>query len=558
MDRSSEQAYFGGTTEKFLASPRSSYDSIESLVNKMTTTNNRESEDVTPINSSRQSRQAKWEEIILFFLSAAGCTLGWTAVLSNLVYYTNALGVESYVILNLCIYAPLFPITIAQSLFDADFDRKFTSITSFWVRGSLGFGVTLISTVILALGSPENDTLWSVSLLSLSLGTSSGILHGALKQMASFVYPGCGRLAASVTAGLQASAVLVLFVTLGTGGSTDPDNCRLHYFYGIISILVALCWLGFQRLMTHSRDVYRSMVRRDSFIQLSSLGGSSMALEDEEAVASYHDADDLLTPTSSRSQSSDDGDTQASAEQLLPSHSTNEAAEPHCSSTGPGNDNNNQQPFWTLSPAMKQVILQSWPLCLAIFLTVASSMAVASWFNRVPSTSKHHPEMLPQVLFYTRLFADLLARPSTLLLPTNNDPESPPERRTLWYLLGLVGVRLFFVPYFFLYTTSSWFPRSDCLMTLGVFAFAFSSGFITTWVYQLAPKYCKAIPVTSSEQESLLQQGAPQQQQSTAGDALLLLQQTNLLNVCFSASVLLGLIGSLSLSGMDMPDSASV
>lgn len=527
----------------------------------MTLPNNEGSEDATAIiNNGRQSRQAKWEETILFFLSAAGCTLGWTAVLSNLVYYTNALGVESYVILNLCIYAPLFPITIAQSLFDADFDRKFSSITSFWVRGSVGFGVTLISTFILALGSPENDTLWSVSLLSLSLGTSSGILHGALKQMASFVYPGCGRLAASVTAGLQASAVLVLFVTIGTGGSTDPDNCRLHYFYGIISILVALCWLGFQRLMTHSRDVYRSMTRRDSFIQLSSLGGSSIALEDEEAGSSYHDADDVLTPTSSQSQNSDDGDSQASAEPLLLSYS-NAAGEFLCSNSNPSSDDdnniNNQQAFWTLSPAMKQVILQSWPLCVAIFLTVASSMAVASWFNRVPSTSKHHPEMLPQVLFYTRLFADLLARPSTLLLPTNNYPESPPERHTLWYLLGLVFVRLFFVPYFFLYTTSSWFPRSDCLMTLGVFAFAFSSGFITTWVYQLAPKYCKAITATATEQESLLHQGPPQQQQqSTEGDALLLLQQTNLLNVCFSASVLLGLIGSLSLSTMDMPDSS--
>ena len=505
-----------------------------------------------PIATSpnNNNNNAKWEETLLFFASAVGCTLPWTAVLSNLVYYTDTLGVNSYLYLNVCIYAPLFPMTCAQALWDADFDRRYSSLTSFGSRGTLGFGSLLGATLLMGSGAAQR--LWGVSSLALVMGTASGALHGALKQMASFVYPGCGRLAAAVTAGLQASAVFVLVVGLVVfNTSHDTKQSSLEGFYVVIAVILGLCWLCFQRLMTHSRDVYQSMLRRDSSIQLSAMGGEETAALNSARLAAGCNEDangeaesDLLFSYESESAvllgapaspSPDDRSEQARlllGEPLLPGHRSSSGS----SHTSSG----------TMMSQWLSLLQQSWPLCVAIFLTVGSSMAVASWFNRVPSHASPPNPNLPQVLFYTRLFADLLARPATLLLPTATNNNN--TKATVWSLTSLVVLRLLFVPYFFLYCTAE--PsskhgssvvatirhfRGDMMMILGVFGFAFSSGFITTWVYQLAPQYCRTTTRNNTNG-------------STSEDDNRLLQQTNLLNVCFSASVLVGLMGSLGLS----------
>jgi len=470
------------------------------------------------MNSRRrqEERGAKWEEVLLFFTSAVGCTLGWTSVLSNLVFYTDTLGVNSYLYLNVGIYAPMFPITIAQTLWDADFDREFTSLKSFGWRGSVGFGATILATLGMAPASLSHSLLY-VTLLAFGLGTSSGILHGALKQMASFVYPGCGRLTAAVTAGLQASALVVLIVSLLASRCSTNQQNRLYIFYGIIAVLVGVSWIGFQRLMTHSKDVYRSMIRRDSSIQLAAMPSSG--IEDEGV-------DDYETTFGYATDGNTDPDNHLDQPLLLNQD------------TAPSFDLHDSM------PTMRQQFYQTWPLCLATFLTVASSMAVASWFNRVPSANPN----LPQVLFYTRLFSDLLARPATLWLPReeaatpdNSNDNNNFQRRSLVGLLMLTFVRLLFVPYFFWYTLTtqrSTYPNStlhgDIAMVLGVFGFAFSSGFVTTWIYQLAPRYCRTA-----------------QGHLTDSDAILL-QQTNLLNVWFSGSVLVGVVGSLVLTSISM------
>jgi Nucleoside transporter len=514
------------------------YDSIERLAAKIMATgavavDNGGENDVggdlplqnlqTPTSTSQRARV---EETFLFFVGAVGSTIGWTAVLSNLVFYTETLGVNSYLYLNLCTYAPLLPISIAQTLWDADFDRHFTSLRSFAVRGNVGFAVTLVSVILLAPAS-ANHSLTQVSLLSLCLGTVSGILQGALKQMASFVYPGCGRLAAAVTAGLQASAVGILAVSLVTPIQSSDDNASwLYEFYVAIAVLVAICWLGFQRLMTRSQDVYRSMLRRDSSIQLSALG------QDDDDDYNCHNPEageqDLVNdiiggPMSSGSTDQDDDDDDDDDGERM--------EQPLLSSLG--------GPTQHDMPTMTELFWTSWPLCLATFLTVASSMAVAAWFNRVPSAHPSMTKILPQILFYTRLFADLLSRPCTLWLP---HPDEQDPKQALWYIMVFVFIRLLFAPYFFLYcTTTALFPRSDMVMILGVFGFAFSSGFINTWVYQLAPRYC--VTVVDGQET--------QQQQQHPNDDIVL-KQTNLLNVCFSLSILFGLMGSLGLSGFGM------
>lgn len=404
----------------------------------------------------RRHRQASPVVVVLFFFSAVGCTMGWTAVLSSLVYYSQVFGMNSYLYLNFAVFVPLLPITMAQARWDSYFDRRYQSLRSFSFRGIVGFSV---STVTIALVPWASHNLVSLSVLSTLIGTASAVLHGMLKQMASFIYPTCSRLPAAVTSGMQAAAAFVLAVSLATDFGSSGKSEGLVCFYISIAVLVGLCWICFQVLMSRSHDVLESMMRRDSFISgmlREPLLDNAEAAPDPEPVENPEDSEmDYLA-------------------------------------------------LWRTS----------WPCCVSIMVTVASSMSVASWFNRVESSDPLN-QSLPQVLFYTRLFADLLARPATLVV-------KPLSARCL---LILSMTRLLFVPLFFIYTSMDDIPRSDVLVTCGVAAFAFTSGYIVTCCYQLAP--------------SLL---TIEQQNSTP-------KQAGLINVCFSGSLLCGLIASCALLG---------
>ena len=73
----------------------------------------------------------------------------------------------------------------------------------------------------------------------------------------------------------------------------------------------------------------------------------------------------------------------------------------------------------------------------------------------------------------------MLGRPCTVLLRLIHTP-----RR----MVTAAVIRLLFLPVFFLYTFGGdVIPKSDILITVFVGLFAFSSGFINTVAYQLAP-----------------------------------------------------------------------
>jgi len=412
--------------------------------------------------SSNRSTQARPSAVTLFFFSAVGCTMGWTAVLSNLVYYSAVLGMNSYLVLNVAVFTPLLPISMAQAKWDSYFDQRYQSLRSFSFRGVVGFSVTVATVALVPLASENIVTL---SILVTLMGTASAVLHGMLKQMASFIYPNCARLPAAVTSGMQASAVFVLAVSLATGFGSSGESDSIVIFYLSIAVLTALCWICFHILMSRCQDVFVSLSRRDSSLY------SALS----EPILDGGD---------------DDGDSVSIA-----------------------------GPVVTVELDYTSLWRISWPCCVSIMVTVASSMTVASWFNRVESSDPSR-QTLPQVLFYTRLLADLLGRPATLIL-------KPSSR---WCVLFLSLFRLLFVPFFFIYSSAGeqLIPRSDALIVSGVAIFAFSSGYLATASYQLAP--------------ALLTR---QQESSTS-------KQAGLMNVCFSASLLSGLLASFTLLGVGL------
>lgn len=400
------------------------------------------------------ARRAQAKEVALFFLASAGSTIGWTAVLSNLVYWTDSLGVESFLYLNLAVYLPLFPIFLAQALYDSHYDRVYQSQRSFFFRGTLSFLLTLVAVGLIPLAS---HNLMFLSTIALVLGTASAVLHGTLKQMASFVYSNCERLPAAVASGMQASAALVLSVTLSTGFGHCGDSSKLNMFFTCIAVIISICWASFQALMSSSPDVERSLFRRDSPI-----GG-------------------LVEPLLS---------------------TTEEECDERGHESRPGD------------VAYRELWNSTWQACGALMVTVGSSMAVASWFNRVQSEDPTNLS-LPQVLFYVRLFADLLGRPATLFFPI----------KSIRCIGVMAGLRISVVPIFFIYCSTDIIPKNDALVIASVALFSFSSGYLATSCYQLAPALLtEDLHVSASS------------------------KQAGLLNVCFAVSVLLGLLVSFILA----------
>lgn len=402
--------------------------------------------------------QSPSKDCILIFAASIGCTIPYTSVLSNLVFYTQTIGVQSYLILNISIYGSMLPITILQTIWDGKFDSSYGSYNTYFFRGSIGFLLSFICLLLM----PFISHLMGLSIVAFCMGLASSVLHGMLKQMASFIYPGCGRLAASVAAGMQASALPILSISLWTGFGRCESKEGILAFYFYIAAIVVLCWICFQVLITKCLGVRKGMERHDSLL---SFHGES------QAVLLSEDGFDQINGMEETTDVSLD-------EELLEEELT-----------------------------MKQLWKKTRAAVMIVIMTVASSMTVAGWLNRVESEDPTN-QAFPQVLFYVRLFGDLLGRPATLYYT----PTSISSRLEL-----ATCIRILFVPLFFVYVNTNFIPKNDIAAIFGIFAFAFSSGYLVTCSYQLAP---------------LLLQNEERGRN--------LAKQNGLINVCFSFSILLG------------------
>jgi len=380
-----------------------------------------------PLNDENDEFDVKdiMEQVLLF-----GCSLGsslcYIATLSSLVYFMLLYGPDSYVNLNLAVYLPLLPISFAQAKWDQYYDNVFQSRRTFLFRGLLAFGLSLWGTIGMTSQSTLGQGLvvWNAVLQ----GTGGAILYGTLNQLASFLGvtdKDRRRAKATVSAGVQASALVVLFVTIVSGfGSQDGE--RFAGFMWIIAILEGACLLMFLWLIVKQPRITASLSRRDSSLELS-LSGL------EESSADLRDEGDGLM-----------------IEPLL--------IQPRES----GNGSNRELTYPNLWHLSKSCIY-------VMFVTLIPSFLVGSWFTNV------HTEWmrLPQILFYTRIAADFAGRLATIAIP-------PPGIHCLVYgsALRLVPVVVFF----------SLGEGKDTLLIVLVATIAFLSGYLVTGCFQLAPQ----------------------------------------------------------------------
>jgi len=463
-------------------------------------------------------------EIVLFFACGIGSSLCYITALSALVYFESQYGSESYVYLNFAVYAPLVPISLAQARYDQEIDQYAGSYRTFLFRGVVGFVVSAVVTTLI----PFVNGLSSIIILSALLGTAGAILQGMFNQMASFVSAG-GVLKASISSGLQASALVVLLVSILTGFGSSGNASGLRSFFFIVAGIEVFLFFVFLLLMWKSRLIAMSMIQRDSsLMEFTPPLLDNYALSETTTIltlASNENGPQLQDSSSSfdlhlNIENNDDNnnenehrdENEETGSLLQPRERTNSSISSSRSIT-----QLQQQPIGLLDLTYKQLWNTSSLCNLTLINTLISSFLVGSWFTHV----KTNFVALPQWLFYTRIGCDFLGRIATIVVA------KPASVRNLFVssIVRILPVVLFFVNANVAPSTSSSFSTNDAISLLLAASIAFSSGYQVTGCFQLAPEL---IPLQQRERN--------------------VSKQTSLLNVSFSFAAFAGISLSLLFS----------
>ena len=110
-----------------------------------------------------------------------------------------------------------------------------------------------------------------------------------------------------------------------------------------------------------------------------------------------------------------------------------------------------------------------------LFATIFSSIFSGSFFSKVPSVNGPNAG-LGQILYFTRLFSDLLGRVCTFL---------PRSSLTVTHLTVICVLRLLLLVVFFLYILGLTY-KNDVFITALVGLCAFQSGYNAVLVYEFA------------------------------------------------------------------------
>lgn len=304
-------------------------------------------------------------EITLLFLTGVGATIGYTAILSNLVFYTEHLGESSFIYLNLAVHIPFVTISIFQANWDEIFDKKYKKFTTCIFRGSFSYALAVIALILTPRAS---NNLIFLSTLVFVLGTTSAILVGSMRQLSHIVYPESDIPQVAISLGMQGSALLSLVVTLATGfGDDGTVDSLLIFTYSILGIKL-FCWIMFYLLLFQSNDVRTSLKERDT----------TVVLQPRAKINTEHLEEPLILDESFIHTSPD-----------------------------------NELSFSSLWN-------KSWIYCMCLILTLTSSNLVTSTFNRIPSEDPKN-EGFPQVIFYTKMISDFVTRPSAYLIKPKSE-----------------------------------------------------------------------------------------------------------------------------------------
>ena len=386
--------------------------------------------------------------LAIFMLMSCGYMLPWTSLGSLITYYKATYSANFYVKLYCAYYLPGLPISLLQYKYDLYLDLKYGSLRTYLYRGVISFVVMmgiLISLVWL-------ESRIALVFLFVILGICGWLCHGTASMLASMYPPSA---IAYLQTGFRCPELYTIVAVWVLHLGKDASYQNLSIFYIITAGMVsvgAIAWVVVV-MDEKSKDFFDIKDNRlyatdlsETMPLLRNEKGSGVAFIGKAVIDSdYEDTESLLmnqnhnqnqNQRTNGAQSTDNSWTKNGA-RVNQSVSSDSETVPSSGVSG-GNTFSRFSSYASpitrtrellrsieraamqlqLSPGdlytMDDALLNKiFPLCLALFVVMWCSIFQASFFAYVTSSSKNRE--IEQILYFVRLFADLIGRPLTRL-----------------------------------------------------------------------------------------------------------------------------------------------
>ena len=390
---------------------------------------NRLPDNVSEISPEELEKQVRRYNVLWTFVSC-GYMMSWTAIGSLITYFQARQGAAFYVALYCFFYLPGLPVSLLQERFDNAHDRKYGSSNTFMVRVCISMAIKVF--VLFYMPSIPDDfkhhtgRIPYVMLTCMCvIGICSWLANGTVTQMCSMFPPSSTMY---FQTGQRAPVIIVCIGTLWNK-NVPASEARFDRVCHTTALFVTIGWLAFV-ILARSDPGMHYFAQKD-------LTCDTLRQETDEENSS------LLPQKSHRYERND-----------IPIEHESES----------------------------QVAVAVRRCRISIFLNVWSSILVAAFFAYVEPASGSLTHNIGTILYFTRLFSDLLGRPAARMMRPGFLQNDKQVLRANW-------ARMIFIVLFFLYILGggSWFPQNDILIILIIFTIFFTCGYLVVLSYEYAP-----------------------------------------------------------------------
>ncbi len=341
-----------------------------------------------------------------FVFISFGYMLPWTALGSLISYYKYTYGAGFYVKIYCAYYLPGLPIALLQYRYDEYLDSQFGSRNTYMFRGVFAFSANALILFSMLWFDRQSQLVWLFALL----GVSSWMCHGTASMMAS-MYP--RAVIAYLQIGFRCPEIYIISANSFLNLGKDASIANLMVFYKVTALVVLvglICWIlvaGSNTSLAYFADKDFRM-QADDYSESEPLIGKSRSISLAPAVpADIHspvtfDEDEDWRSSLDRSAAiSKDNSKQRSGGGLF---SLGGRVRSLVSGTS--------RPPQLHPQGHVEMMADMAPVCGALIITIWGSIFQAAFFAYVESPRGRNIE---QILYFTRLVADLLGRPLTFL-----------------------------------------------------------------------------------------------------------------------------------------------
>jgi hypothetical protein len=319
----------------------------------------------------------------IFLMSTTYMTT-WTALAGLIPYYEGRYGAQFYVNITSAFYFPGLPIAILDTLFGERLDVFFSSRYSYIIRGLLCYAITLAIIISFIFYDSEQYVLLSF----IMIGVTTWTLHSSATTIVA-MFPSSYFLYLQV--GFRIPEIYALVMVESLTLTEHPSIHNLNIFFAVTAVLLAIGIIAWIHVVTSKMAIH------------------NFEMKDIKALHCVHEEEQesLISPDSNASTNKSYTDVKTKSvvaqEYEENGYSKHENKYKNIISTS------YSQPT---SSAYYAIFMIVYPYCIAMLLTLLSSILSASFFGYLSSPKNRN---ISQIMYFTRLFCDLLGRPLTLL-----------------------------------------------------------------------------------------------------------------------------------------------